>query len=118
MVRDDFAQPTMAAVIRDEPGDASKPLVALKRSQITPALVYRALTTLSQSRAKHNGPPEKRATSVLSSSGEFETVPDEDRAWVAQLIKQLSTAPTTDIAGVGRFPAVTFTLDQKTLRGK
>jgi hypothetical protein len=118
MVRDTLPQPTMAAVIRDEPGQSSKPLIALKRSAITPALVYRALSSISQSRKKYNGAPASRATNVLASSARFEAVPDADRDWVARLIQQLSTAPMTDIAGVGQFPAVTFALDQKALRGK
>jgi hypothetical protein len=117
MVRDGFVKSTIDAVIRDEPG-IQTPLIALKRSAITPALVYRAFASISEGRTKHNGPPAKRATTVLSSSSDFEAVPTEDAAWVAQLITQLSSAPMTDVAGVGRFPAVTFTLDQKTLRGK
>jgi hypothetical protein len=118
MIRDGFAKPTIDAVIRDEPGAVSTPLIAIKRTALSPALVYRAVTSLSQSRTKYNGPPPKRATTVLSSGSAFEVVPDEDRAWVASLIAQLSHAPTSDIAGGGRFPAVNFTIDTKALRVK
>jgi len=118
MVRDGFAKSTIDAVIRDEPGVGRPPLIALKRSAITPALVYRALASLSEDRVKHSGPPPARATTVLSAGSAFEAVPDEDSAWVAKLIAQLSAAPTTNIAGVGSFPAVTFTIDKKALRGK
>jgi hypothetical protein len=66
---------------------------------------------------RHNGPPPIRATNLLSSGSTFQPVPEEDRAWVANLMTQLSTARTTEIAGVGKFPAVTLTLDRKALRG-
>jgi hypothetical protein len=118
MLRDAFATPTVDAVIRDEPGNAGMPLIALKRSTLSPALVYRALSSLSQSRVKHNGPPGKRPTTVLSAGSDFQTVPDDDRAWVAKLMTQLSTAAMAEIPGVGRFPAVTLTLDKTALRGK
>jgi len=118
MVRETFAQSSLAAVIRDEPGTASTPLVALKRSAITPELVYRALTSISENRTKHNGPPQKRATMVLSSDANFEAVPDEDAPWVTALITKLSAAPLRDIPGVGRFPAVSFAIDKTTLRSK
>jgi hypothetical protein len=118
MLRDSFATPLVDAVIRDEPGNTSTPLVAFKRTALSPALVYRALSSLSQSRISHHGPPSKRTTTVLSAGSEFQGVPDEDRAWVARLVAQLSTAPMTDVAGVGRFPAVTVTIDKQALRGK
>lgn len=118
MVRDTFAQRNIAAVIRDEPGATSTPLIALKRSEITPALVYRALTTISEGRTKHNGPPSTRATTVLRSEANFESVPDEDQAWVADLVKQLSRARETNVPGVGRFPAVTLSIDKTALRAK
>ena len=118
MVRDGFANRTLDAVIRDEPESAGKPLIAVKRGALSPELLYRALTSLSQSRARHDGAPPKRATILLSSGSTFQAVPDEDRAWVANLMSQLSAAPTMDIAGVGRFPAVTLTIDKTALRGK
>jgi len=118
MVRENFASPTVDAVIRDEPGSRSTPLIAIKRAALSPALVYRALASLSQSREKHNGPPSKRETMRLGSGSAFQAVPDEDRAWVERLMTQLSGAPATDIAGVGRLPAVTLTIDKQALRGK
>ena len=118
MVRESFASRTVDAVIRDEPGGASTPLIAIKRTALSPTLVYRALASLSQSRQKHNGPPSQRETMLLGTGSAFQTVPDEDRAWVQRLMTQLSGAPTTDIAGVGRFPAVTLTIDKQALRGK
>jgi hypothetical protein len=118
MIRDGFAKPSIDAVIRDEPGNASTPLIAIRRGALSPALLYRALTSLSESRTKFNGPPPRRATRVLSSGSAFEAIPDEDRAWVASLITQLTGAPVMDIAGIGKFPAVNFTIDKKALRGK
>ena len=118
ILRDNFAKPSVDAVIRDEPGNASPALIALKRTALTPALVYRAFASLSESRVKHNGPPTKRATTVLSSGSAFQAVPPEDRAWVAGLLTRLSAAGPTDIAGVGKFPAVTLTIDKNALRGK
>lgn len=117
MLRDGFADRAVDAVIRDEPGVAGKPLIAIKRTALSPALVYRALASVSQSRVKHNGPPNNRATTRLSAGSEFQDVPDEDRAWVTRLMTRLSGAPMTDIAGVGRFPAVTLTIDKQILRG-
>ena len=118
MVRETFAQSNMAAVIRDDAGSSATPLIALKRSAITPELVYRALTAISESRTKHHGPPKKRATIVLASNASFEAVPDEDAAWITALITKLSAAPLTDIPGVGRFPAVTLAIDKNMLRSK
>ena len=118
MVREDFASRTVDAVIRSEPGSASSSLIAIKRAALSPALVYRALASLSQSREKHKGPPSKRETMRLATGSAFQAVPDEDRAWVDRLVTQLSGAPATDIAGVGRFPAVRLTIDKQTLRGK
>ena len=118
MLRDGFASRTVDAVIRDEPGSGSSPLIAIKRSALSPALVYRALASLSQSRQKHNGPPSKRETMRLSGGSTFQAVPAEDREWVGRLMTQLAAAPATDIAGVGRFPAVRFTIDKLALRGR
>lgn len=118
MVREEFADRTVDAVIRDEPERAGKPLIAVKRAALSSALVYRALASLSQSREKYNGPPSKRATTRLSAGSAFQAVPDEDRVWVGNVMSQLSAAPMTDIAGVGRFPAITLTLDKRALRGK
>jgi hypothetical protein len=118
MLRDGFAKRTVDAVIRDEPGSVSPALIAIKRTALTPALLYRAFSSLSESRVKHNGPPTKRATTVLSSGSAFEGVPTEDRAWVADLMTRLSAATPTEIAGVGKFPAVTLTMDKNALRGR
>ena len=118
ILQDGFAKPTVDAVIRDEPGNASPALIAFKRAALSPALVYRAFSSLSESRVKHNGPPTKRATTVLSSGSAFQAVPAEDRVWVANLMTRLSAAPPTEIAGVGKFPAVTLTMDKNALRGK
>src|SRR5262245_48240735 len=62
MLRDAFAQPSIDAVIRDEPGATSPPVIALRRSAVTPSLIYRALSALSEDRTRHHGPPPKRAT--------------------------------------------------------
>lgn len=118
MLRDSFAKPTVDAVIRDGPGNATPALIALKRTALTPALVYRAFSSLSESRVKHNGPPAKRATMVLSSGSAFQAVPPEDREWVANLMTRLSAAGPTDIAGIGEFPAVMLTIDKNALRRK
>ena len=118
MLRDGFADHTIDAVIRDEPGSAGKPLIAVKSGALTPALVYRALASLSESRVAHGGPPSTRVTKLLSAGSQFQSVPAEDRSWVAQLMTRLSAAPVTDIPGVGRFPAVTLTIDKQALRGK
>jgi len=117
MLRDGFADRTVDAVVRDEPR-GGKPLIALRRGALSPTLLYRALTSLSQSRVKHDGTPITRATTLLSAGSEFQDVPDEDRGWVMRLMTQLSNASTTEVAGVGRFPAVTLTIDRHALRGK
>ena len=118
MLRDDFSDRTVDAVIRDEPGSGNAPLIALKRGALSPALLYRALASLSQSRAKHDGQPVKRATTLLSAGSAFQEVPDEDREWIARLVTRLSGAPPTDIAGIGKLPSVTLTIDKPALRGK
>jgi hypothetical protein len=104
-----LARPGSAAEVRRNGAGAKSPVIALKRSALSPELVAAAFT--ANARAIERLGKTARITAYISDQMPLRRVAGAERARLQLIVEQLRRAAPAEIPGLGRGRAITVTTE-------
>jgi len=107
VLKEKFARDQIAAVVRREPGVRGRDIIAVRRSELTPATLVYALEAIGQSRRLDGENPSSRITVTLMPASKGRTLSGTEMAEARATIAELAGRAPEDVPGVGRVARVT-----------
>jgi hypothetical protein len=111
VLKERFARPRDAAVLRRTPGTNTVNIIALKRSAATPELLATAFAILGKSREQEGETPVRKITVIIPDGLKHRPLSSADRARMTDVINRVLAADPQAVPGVGRVPAITVDLN-------
>jgi hypothetical protein len=106
----EFGDPRLLAAVRLTPGPAGLNMVILKRSSLTPELLFTATQSLTQTVKRFGARPAHKISVYFMRDHGAPMMTAQDKAWAQDIIERLVHAKARTIPALGSQPAITLSV--------
>jgi hypothetical protein len=110
LTKEQFGRSDIIGIVRVDQAKFPQPIIAIKRSALTPDLLMAALEVLNSARQKFGDTTTKRINFEFTTKSRVRRARPQDVAWASEIVASLVAQPERSVNLVGRARALVVSL--------